>query len=142
MSVSVTRTLWMEQGIEWLLDQWGLYLNSPGIDIGFDHSAPFAPRSYGVHALIDDELVDAINHWLNDLKRGRRAEDHQKADVIELHHLRRKSFVKISEEMRMSRPSLMLIYAQATSWIDSKVDDYYKLSTAKRRVIRLLMKAS
>jgi len=142
MSVSVTRTLWMEQGVQWLLNQWGLSINQPGIGIGFKKHAPFVQPNPGVRVLIDDELVEDINCWLRELQASRRKEDHYKADIIDLVHRCRWSFLKIGEEWGMSRRDVERIYVQATSHIDTKVGDYYKLSTAKRRVIRLLMKAS
>ena len=140
MSCSVTKTMWQDQGIGWLLDQWGLYLNTPAIDIGYGRSPSlFVNKTAASRIVIDGEIVDEINQWMNDLKAGRRSEDRQKADVIEMYHLRRKPFVWIGNNMGMSRTSLMLVYAQATSWIDSKVDGYYKLAAAKSRAINMLI---
>lgn len=132
--------LWLQHGTEWVLDEYGLWCNLPDdmlIKLGFPKYAAFDVFRGGSVRMpkIDCELAGYISEWLNDLD-----ERHpDQVQMLVMFHIQRKSMVTISDITGRKRTKCSEVYGKAVSWIDSKLNDYFKLTQAQRLVYRSLM---
>ncbi len=133
------RQLWLKNGTEWLMDEYGLWCNLPGeLRLGFPKYSAFVVYRGGSVRMpkISVELAEEIGEWLTELAERKPAH----REVLLEYHVRRCSMVSIAERMfEGKRTATTKIYSEAIHWMDAKIDQYFKLTRAQRMVIRSLL---
>lgn len=131
--------LWNEWGTIWFLEQFGLWANQPpGIKLGYPKMTNFAAlqgRSVSLPR-IDDEVAGFIHDSINEL--GERNPLHR--EVLILFYVRRKSFERTARETGLKRTKATEVIRTAEAWIDCKLNDYFKLTSAQRIVMMQLLR--
>lgn len=132
------KELWKDNGTSWMLEQFGLWANQPpDLQLNYPKKTNFAVmQSAGVCLpRLDDEIAGFIHDCLNEL--GARFPQHK--SMIEQFYIKRRTLENAGNYSGLKRAKAIEVLRCAEAWIDCKLDDHFKLTTAQRVIIRMAL---
>lgn len=130
------KKLWMDWGTIPLLEEFGLWANQPSeLNIGFPKKSVFADMQGGSVRLpkIDDDTAVFIQDCLNKLE----VRHPRQKQLIEEFYVRNRTFEKCANIVGLGKTKAYQQLRCAEAWIDSKLDDYFKLAEAQRQMMTM-----
>lgn len=133
------KTLWEDWGTIWFLEQFGLWANQPAaIQLGYPKRSNFADMQWrsAPEIRIDDDVAGFIHDTINEL--GVRNEAYK--IVLNAFYVRRRTLEKAGQEAGIKRAKAIETLRIAEALVDSKLNDYFKLTEAQRIAYKSLLK--
>lgn len=131
-----THAMWKDWGTFKLLEEFGLWANQPAeLTIGYPKKTAFATMQGGSIRMpeIDDDTAVFIQDCLNRLA----ARHPLQSDLVVQFYVRNRTFEKAAQVVGMSKSKAFQQLKCAEAWIDSKLDDYFRLEKAQRQLLTI-----
>lgn len=134
--MSTMKDEWQQWGTITVLEHFGQWANQPPeLNIGYPKKTAFAKMQGGSiqNIKMDDDTGVFIQDCLNKLD----VKHSILHGVIVDYYVKNRSLAKISNIYALSRPKVYEKLRMGEAWIDSKLDDYFRLAEANRKLLTI-----
>tara|TARA_R110001599_G_scaffold339851_1_gene559733 strand:- start:26699 stop:27121 length:423 start_codon:yes stop_codon:yes gene_type:complete len=132
------KELWKDNGTTWMLEQFGLWANQPpDLKLTYPKKTNFAVMQGRIVCLpkLDDEIAGFMHDCLNEL--GERFPECK--SMIEQFYIKRRTLENAGKYSGLKRAKAIEALRRAEAWIDCKLYEHFRLTTAQRIIIKMAL---